>query len=244
MPRVDTSRNDDILLLGMNPHPEGEAQALQGNNPKAHVTTVRDTSWETAGNDQIKAKTAAGQTQVYDLQTEAGVRGFVETLGLPLTQSREVATVLAQGGADARDELAQLAQVWARAEKGGVVPSRLVLSAHSIGPMALWGEKNGALDQGIIGRLAQAMPKAAAQVEDLYVAACYNGNEPSMDAWRAAFPNLKTMAAYTGSAPGAFVGSTAHMARWEQATRGEVETLRADLQHGLLKAAVSHGLLW
>jgi hypothetical protein len=236
MTRVAPSRNDDILVLGMNPHTHAEAEALQKSNPTAHVITISDT----ARNDQVRAPGPHGGMRVHDLRTEAGIRTFVATLGLPLARSQQVAEAIASAGEDARDELAQLARVWARAERGGVIPSRLVLSGHS-GGVSVWGEgagfKNGALSRDDIARLAAAMPRAAAGVEDLCIAACYNGGESTLNAWRALFPNLKTMWAYDGSAPGTFTGATAHLARWEKATRDEVEALQPDRARGLRKGS-------
>ncbi|MFY0565646.1 hypothetical protein ACN28E_17635 [Archangium lansingense] len=234
MTSVGSRRNDDTLVLGMNPHVQAEAEAIQKSNPRARVTTVRD-SFQ---NDQVRARGSDGRMTVHDLRTEDGIRTFVATLGLPLAQGQKVVTAIASAGEDARDELAQLAQVWARAEKGGVVPSRLVLSGHS-GGSNLWGEEgsftNGVLTRRSLALLAAAMPRAAAGVEDLCIAACYNGGETTMEAWRALFPNLQTMWAYNGSAPGTFSGATAHLARWEKATRGEVASLRPDLLKGLRK---------
>ncbi|WNG45995.1 hypothetical protein F0U60_19170 [Archangium minus] len=234
MTSVGRSRNDDILVLGMNPHTQAEAEALQKSNPKARVTTLQDTPRD----DQVRALGSDGAMRVHDLRTDAGIQTFVATLGLPLTQGRQVSVAIASAGADARDELAQLAQVWARAEKGGVIPSRLVLSGHS-GGMSLWGEeggfKNGVLSRQSLALLAAAMPKAAARVEDLCIAACYNGGETTLDGWRAIFPNVETMWAYDGSAPGTFSGATVHLARWEKATRGEVDALRPDAARGLRK---------
>jgi hypothetical protein len=232
MTSVGRSRNDDTLVLGMNPHTQLEADAIQRANPTARVSTIQD-SFQ---NDQVRAPGLDGKQHVYDLRTEAGIRTFVGTLGLPLAQGQQVAAAIASAGADARDELAQLAQVWARAEKGGVIPSRLVLSGHSSGGI-LWGHtetfKNGFLFRDSLARLATAMPRAAASVEDLCIAACNNGGETNVNAWRALFPNLKTMWAYKGTAPGSASGATAHLSRWEKATRGEVDALRPDLARGL-----------
>jgi hypothetical protein len=234
MTSVGPRRNDDTLVLGMNPHTQAEAEAIQKSNPSARVTTVQD-SFQ---NDQVRAKGPDGGMRVHDLRMDAGIRSFVATLGLPLAQGQQVAAAIASAGEDARDELAQLAQVWARAEKGGVVPSRLVLSGHS-GGSGLWGEEgrfsNGVLSRRSLAMLAAAMPRAAAGVEDLCIAACYNGGETTMEAWRSLFPRLQTMWAYDGSAPGTFSGATAHLARWEKATRGEVDSLRPDLLRGLRK---------
>lgn len=234
MTSVGPRRNDDTLVLGMNPHAQAEAEAIQKSNPTARVSTVQD-SFQ---NDQVRASGPGGGMRVHDLRTADGIRTFVATLGLPLAQGQQVAAAIASAGEDARDELAQLAQVWARAEKGGVIPSRLVLSGHSSGS-ALWGEEgsfmNGVLSRSSLALLAAAMPRAAAGVEDLCIAACYNGGETTMEAWRALFPRLQTMWAYNGSAPGTFSGATAHLARWEKATRGEVDSLRPGLLEGQRK---------
>jgi len=234
MNRVGSSRNDDVLVLGMNPHPETEAEAIHRSNPRARVTTLQDT----VRNDQVLTSSPEGGARLHDLKGEAGIQSFVATLELPWAQSQRVAAAIAGAGEDARDELAQLAQVWARAEKGGVIPSRLVLSGHS-GGSSLWGEergfKNGVLSRDHIAQLAAALPRAAAGVEDLCVAACYNGGQTSVAAWRAVFPQVRTVWAYQGSAPGAASGSMAHLARWEKATRGEVDALQADAARGLRK---------
>ncbi len=234
MTSVGPRRNDDTLVLGMNPHVQAEAEAIQKSNPRARVSTLQDTFQ----NDQVRVRGPEGGMRVHDLRADDGIRTFVATLGLPLAQGQQVAAAIASAGEDARDELAQLARVWARAEKGGVIPTRLVLSGHS-GGASLWGEEgnfqNGVLTRRSIALLAAAMPRAAAQVEDLCLAACYNGGETTMEEWRALFPRLETMWAYNGSAPGTFSGATAHLARWERATRGEVDALRPDLARGLRK---------
>jgi hypothetical protein len=234
MTSVGPRRNDDTLVLGMNPHTQAEAEAIQKSKPSSRVTTLQDSFRD----DQVRTRGSDGAMRVHDLRTDAGLRSFVATLGLPLAQGQQVAAAIASAGEDARDELAQLAQVWARAEKGGVVPSRLVLSGHS-GGSGLWGEEgsfsNGVLSRRSLAMLAAAMPRAAAGVEDLCIAACYNGGETTMEAWRSLFPRLQTMWAYDGSAPGTFSGATAHLARWEKATRGEVDSLRPDLLRGLRK---------
>ena len=234
MSRVGASRNDDVVVLGMNQWVAHEAEALQRSHPGARVTLVRDS----ARNDQVRGARAEGGQGMHDLRTEAGLQSFVAGLELPWAQGQRVAGALASAGADARDELAQLAQVWARAEKGGVIPSRLVLSGHS-GGWSLWGEDkgftNGVLTRDSLARLAAALPRAAAGVEDLCIAACYNGGEATVAAWREVFPQVRTVWAYNGSAPGTFSGATAHLARWEKATRGPVDVLAADRARGLRK---------
>jgi hypothetical protein len=205
--------NDEIMLVGMNKHSQHEVNKLRGRGNK--VTYVKDA----AEDDTIRV---GGQK--YDLKTDAGIDGFVNTLGLPADQSQKIGEAIKGFGDDARDEAAQIAQVWAKAEKGGEIPSRLVLSGHSVGS-GIWGDDNGYLKQKDIGKLAEAMPKAARQVEDVHLAACYSGGKSEMEEWKAIFPKTKTIWAYTGSAPGSYSGATAHQARWDTATRGDAESI-------------------
>lgn len=220
--------NDDILLLGLNQGAESEAKGLRERGAK--VTLIKD-SFESG---KVKTTGADRRPVTHDLNTEAGVGGFVKTLGLPAEQSDQISKVLQGADPRARDELGQLAQVWAKGEKGGAVPSRLMLSGHSTGGR-IWGDGNGQVQFDEVGALAKAMPKAAAQVQDLHVAACYAGGERNMDKFRDMFPNLKTAWGYTGSAPGADSGAAAHQRRWEAATRGDRTDLSRNLANGTRK---------
>ena len=96
---------------------------------------------------------------------------------------------------DAKDELAQLTKTWAKGERGEEIPSRLVLSGHSVGD-GVWGDHNGEIYRRDIADLAKAMPRAAAQVEDLHISGCYSGGQGDVDSWRGIFP-AKTVWAYT-----------------------------------------------
>lgn len=210
--------NDDILLVGLNKGSKDEAAALRarGNN----VTYIGD-SYE--GNDKIRG-VGSDRATVYDLSSNAGVDNFVKSLGLPAAQSTEIGGILKGASADARDELGQLARVWANGEKGGKVPSRLMLSGHS-GGSSLFGDDNGSFSYSEVQKLAKAMPKAAAQVEDVHLAACYAGSQRNADGFKDAFPNMKTFWGYHSSAPGSASGATTHQARWDTATRGRKDTL-------------------
>jgi hypothetical protein len=132
--------------------------------------------------------------------------------------------------------MGQLARVWAGGEKGGKVPSRVVLSGHSVGS-SLWGDDNGSVSYKDVQALAKAMPKAAGQVEDLHLAACYAGSQGNADAFKEAFPNLKTFWGYHDSAPGAASGSITHLARWDRATRDRKEDLTPAVAAGTRKGA-------
>jgi len=241
---------NDIVFIGMNKYAQQEAQALREQG--ADVKVVSDAP----KNDTIKV----GRT-TYDLTDRAQVDQFVDTLGLKdPAQKAKIADIIKNAGPDAKDELAQLAQVWAKGENGGKVPGRVVLSGHSNGS-TLWGketDKNGKtiFENGKIIRdefiaLAKAMPKAAGQVEDLALSACYCGGEDMLKAWKEGFPNAKTVLAYNGKSPGGSweQGSPAHLKRWEQFTRGDKNALSPDQFKDLYKGgnvatwSVKHGYL-
>lgn len=228
-PQVNEPRsNNDILMVGMNHHGKDEAAALRrrGNN----VTFIGD-SFQ---NDKIQVKDARGQTKTYDLTHEAGINEFAMSLGLSGEQTQKVADVLNRAGGDARDELAMLAREFAKAEKGGTIPSRLVLSGHNVGS-GIWGDDNGKMSWDLLGQLTEAMPRAARQIEDVHLSACYSGGLPAMERYRGMFPNAKTIWAYTGSAPGSWSGAMTHQARWDTATRGTREELNRSLADGSRK---------
>ena len=209
--------NDKILYVGMNKYAAHEGQSLD-KVAKADVKVVKD-SFE---DDKIKVKVGR-RYKVFDLTTDAGRAGFVKTLGLDSKQADQIADVLKNAGPDTRDELAQIATVWAAGERGGSVPNRLVLAGHSIGG-GIYGKegkwKNGSLQRQSIADLAAAMPKAAAQIEDLAISACFCGGEQSVNDWKAPFPNVKTVLAYDGLSPGSYNGATRHQKTWEKQTRG------------------------
>ncbi len=210
--------NNDVLMVGVNEGATHEASALRSRG--VNVTLVKDA----AVNDQITTRDASGHTQTHKLDTPEGARSFALTLGLPAEQTAKIAELIHGAGHDIRDELAQLTQVWAQAERGSQMPSRMVLSGHSTG-RSVWGDGNGSLEFGTLAKLAEAMPKAARSVQDLHLSACYSGGQGLMEQYRSIFPNAKTIWAYTGSAPGAHSGATAHQSRWESATRGDAASL-------------------
>jgi hypothetical protein len=207
--------NDDILFVGMNNATRVSAGAQheinklrgRGNN----VTAVTDSK---VGDDKIKV---GGTT--YDLTTDDGRKGFANTLGLPAEQSQKIADAIGTASRDGKDELAGIAQVWAKGERGEKMPSRMVLSGHHVGS-AVWGDGNGELSWKALQNLSNAMPNAAKQVEDVHIAACYSGGASKWNKYKSIFPNAKTIWAYSGSAPGAGSGATHHEAAWDTATRG------------------------
>jgi hypothetical protein len=64
--------------------------------------------------------------------------------------------------------------------------------------------------------LAQAMPRAARQVEDAFVTGCYSGGEVTMDQYRLILPQVKTIWAYEAQAPGVDNGGALDQAGWER----------------------------
>jgi hypothetical protein len=243
--------NDRVLYVGMNSEGGQSGQEERGlaipvDPAASHATNVRGTTGHVAighserdatlGSDRVRV---AGE--VVDLATGAGAAAFAASLGLPAAQARTIAQLLTSAPAGTRDELAGIAAEWAKAERGGECPSRLVVSGHCDGK-GVWG--NGASDEGTLAfsslfALARAMPRAASFVEDVMLSACSSGYDgPSagertaLSAWKQHFPNLRTAWGYGGKsdAPGAyrspsFQQAVMHVGAWEKATRGRVENL-------------------
>ena len=215
--------NDKVLFVAM-------------NNSDAHRSTLESDALKARGTNVTVIKDAAKDDTLngLDLSKPEGATAFALTLGLPAEQTKKIAEVLVNAGPDARDELAQIAQQWAVAEKGGQAPSRLVLSGHHVG-YGVYGENNGKLDWPTVGALAEAMPRGARCVEDLMIAGCYSGGESAMEKYTAMFPGAKTIVAYDGSSPGASSGATAHQKAWEKLTRGSSEGITKKAFEGMRK---------
>ncbi len=217
--------NDRVLFVAMNDSNDHRS-TLESDALKARGTDVSVIKNDQRNPDRIT--TSDGRT--HDLKTKEGAMSFALTLGLPAEQTQKIADVLSQDNwalDQGRDELAQIAREWAKAERGGQVPSRLVLSGHQTGS-GVYGENNGKLPWEVLGQLAEAMPRGARSVEDFLVAGCYSGGQASMEKYQAMFPNVKTIMAYEGSSPGASSGATAHQKEWERATRGESQGINKD----------------
>ena len=223
--------NDNVLFVAVNNSAahksthESDTLRARGVN----TTVVQDA----AVADTITTRTN-GRATTHDLTKPADRMAFALTLGLPAAQTQQIADVIGRAGPDAKDEIAAIAQEWAKAERGGQIPSRLVMSGHHVGG-GVYGENNGQLDWPIVGDLAKAMPRAARSVEDLLIAGCYSGGQELMEKYATMFPNVQTITAYEGSSPGAYSGATAHQKVWEQATRGDRETIRESSFRGMRK---------
>jgi hypothetical protein len=207
-PKYSGPWNDRIVFLGMNPGPTRRASTLMSRH--ADLTLIMPSSTQ----DRVKV---GGIT--YDLRTPRGVSAFVATLDLPPVAAAGVRKAFAMCEKEARDELAGLAQIWARGERGAQIPSRLVLAGHSNGD-GVWGDDNGSLRLGPLLQLSRSLPHATSQIEDAFVTGCYSGGEVTMDQYLLLFPRAKTIWAYEAQAPGVDNGATIDQAGWERATRG------------------------
>ena len=210
--------NDEILHIGMNrsPAPAEEAKLSK----LAKVT-------ELAHSERAAAISVDGKS--YDLAVPEGRAAFVgvfQARGMSEMQAQLVVAAIAQTNPPGADEMAHLALLWAKGEAGGTVPSRIVLSGHSSGTTIWDGKGDGELAFADVQRLAWVMPRAAAQIEDIHISACSTGGQAALDgnreAWVAAFPNLKTLWAYNGSAP---LEGGRHLAEWARATQGRATNL-------------------
>lgn len=206
-----TAKYRGIVYVGMNETSSYEVEALRGKVGYNGVKYISPSKVQ----DTVELK---GVT--YDLGTPEGRSGFVAGLGITGDRAAALESLLQSQGADGRDELAKLVIVYDQAERGDRYIERLVFSGHSVGS-GVWGDGNGSLNWSNLQKLSLVFPKAAGQVQDLALAACYSGGESTMDKYREMFPNVKTIWAYDGSAPGAVSGAIPHLTRWERATRGD-----------------------
>jgi len=200
--------NDRVLFLGMNP--PSVRTATRQMSRHATLSVITDSGLP----DHVKVN-----GKWMELDSSYGIAAFVKTLHLPPKNAAGVRRALALCETGARDELGQLAMVWARGEKGGLIPSRMVLAGHSNGD-GVWGDDNGSLRLGPLLVLSRALPHATCQVEDAFVTGCYSGGEVTMDQYLLIFPRAKTIWAYDAQAPGVDNGATVDQAGWELATRG------------------------
>lgn len=224
--------NDKVLFVAVN-NSDAHRSTLESDalrNRGTDISVIQDSRVA----DQITTRDANGRSTTHDLTQEQGRMNFALTLGLPADQTRRIADVIGRAGPDAKDEMAAIAQEWAKAERGGQIPSRLVLSGHHVGS-GVYGENNGRLDWPVVADLAAAMPRAARSVEDLLIAGCYSGGHDMMEKYGAMFPNVKTITAYEGSSPGAASGAVAHQRVWEQQTRGSGERVNENAYRHMRK---------
>lgn len=233
-PAPPRPEGDGIVYLGMNS--DGGQHAMEARSLPGAAIVKHGEEDRALGADHVRIGHGPAAT-IVDLGTREGSVAFAGSLGVSDACASRVARVLHRASPGSRDELAGLAQVFARGERGEAMPSRLVLSGHSGGVSLFDGAgKVGALSLSDVRALAAAMPNAAARVEDLMLSACNTGHPaaasygPGLDTWREAFPNLKVAWGYGGdgdrkSPSGA--GAVDHIARFRAATRGRTEQVDA-----------------
>lgn len=211
-----------VVFLGMNGGAKYEATNLGKWAPEG-VTFI--------GPRKLQDRALVGGKLV-DLATEDGRLAFARSLGLSGPATAQLQQTLAMTEDWGRDEMAQLARVFAEAERGERSIERLVLSGHSLGA-GLWGDDNGEISWKALQSLCETFPSAARQVKDVMVAACYAGGRTQMERFKVMFPKVQSLWGYSGSAPGSASGSIWHMKRWEAQTRGQrAPTVnRASVQH-------------
>ena len=200
--------NDRVVYLGMNI--DATRSATRQMSRSAKVTVITDDGPQ----DRVR-----NGNKLYDLSQKNGINAFAQSLGLDKTAEAGVVRALVMCEKEAKDELGELAKVWAAGEKGAKIPSRLVLAGHSNGD-GVWGDNNGSLRLGPLLELSRALPNATAQIEDAFVTGCYGGGEVTMDQYLLIFPRAKTIWAYDAQAPGVDNGATLDQGGWEKATRG------------------------
>ena len=86
---------------------------------------------------------------------------------LSTSQQNIITPVVANAYGNSRDELGKLALVWASAEHGHAMPTRMVISAHHAGSNEFWGHGNGIITFEQIKSLASAFPRAASAIGSL-----------------------------------------------------------------------------
>lgn len=198
-----------IVHFGLNGGAETEAGLLNRlNGDKGGAKSIRN---------QKEQDVLVRNKQRMDLATPEGRTAWLAGLGLGEDLAGQVEGVIRDAGGGARDELGQLVEVYIQAETGVRRMDRLVLSGHNVGSQ-MWGDDNGSVPFETFVELGTLFPKAAAQVRHLLVSACYSGGEKQMDTYKAAFPGLQSIMAYTGSSPGTYSGAQNHIQRWEKNT--------------------------
>lgn len=243
---VEARLGNGVLYVGMNAthsQCDREAALLARTGPGARRSIGHSERDVELGPDRVRLPSEGreGDSAVVDLATPEGAHAFVDTLGISEETATALVSILVEALPGSRDELGALASVFARGERGEDVPSRLVLSGHCTGESVYDGSGVlGALRFADVLSLARAMPRAAAQIEDVMLSACNSGHENlpagmapagvAIGAWRESFPNLKTVWAYAGAEDAKSRSPTGdaalkHIEAWELATRGRQEQL-------------------
>ncbi|MEE2902702.1 MAG: hypothetical protein VYC39_10240 [Myxococcota bacterium] len=199
-----------VVFIGMNEGANHEVRELRKKLGHDGVSFVKPSEVQ----DVIRHENIR-----YDLNNEEDVKSFVASLGITGERADALTENIHKQTEDGKDELAKFVILLNEAEMGERTIERLVFSGHSVGS-GVWGDENGELKWRHLKKTMDIFPKASGQVEDVLLAACYSGGQNTMKTYRGLFPNLKTIWAYDGSAPGAYSGAVPHIMRWERGTAG------------------------
>ncbi len=222
---------DTTLFMGLNPDSKGaEFNALQGQ--------MRSQLMSALGSDQHQDQVQVAGKWASLTDDEGLAQALLLLPGLPSTKAAEIIDYLNATGNNVRDEMFLMIRALWAAETGVKLIKRVVFSGHSNGD-DLWGGEGmefGVITYGHLMNVFRMFPRAASQVEDLALSACNSGWSDSAETYRSALPNLKTVWAYAGYSPSASTGSTRHLSKWEQGTRGHgddgIEVARTDVASG------------
>ena len=199
-----------VVFIGMNEGANHEVRELRKKLGHEGVSFVKPSEvQDVIHHDNVR----------YDLNKESDVKSFVASLGITGERADALTENISKQTEEGKDELAKFVILLNEAEMGERTIERIVFSGHSVGS-GVWGDENGELKWRHLKKTMDIFPKAAGQVEDVLLAACYSGGQNTMKTYRGLFPNLKTIWAYDGSAPGAYSGAVPHIMRWERGTAG------------------------
>lgn len=203
--RSGVSLERAVVVVGMTDTAREEAAALRRHTPVLFV------------GDVAARLEVAGRAR-HDLENETGRAAFVRSLGVPDPVARGILDVLRGATPGGRRELAELASIWAAAERDetAAIPRRLLLSGHGDARRFFGDDHDEIRDSDLIA-LARAMPRAAARIEALHLAACQHGYGPRLEAFRAVMPNLSSQWGYTGFSPSGRAAQR-HQEIWERQT--------------------------
>lgn len=172
----------------------------------------------------LKAGAERGDWNSVDTaQADTNLKTAIDSLGLPADVADKVFTAIrdhAKAEGYGRDEMFAVAKVWARAEKGGDIPDRMMISSHHTSHW--YGDDDyGDVKEGAFNALAEAMPKAAEQVRHLGLFGCFTAGMNRVSSMQESFPNLESLWFYEGISAGAGNGSVFHMKEWDLASMGQ-----------------------
>jgi hypothetical protein len=244
-PDPASMRDHDVLALGFNPTFGAEAagrhvpaswaqQSLNARSARHGYETEiiygKKYSQVTLpdGRRLDLAPLKAGATRgdygsVDNAQADVNLQTAIDSLQLPQATADKVFVAI-RDHADAegygRDELFNLAAVWADAEKGGDIPDRLMLSSHHTSHW--YGDDDyGDVKEGAFEALAVAMPKAAEQTRHVGLFGCFTAGMSRVQSMQAVLPNVESLWFYEGISAGAGNGSVFHMKEWDLASMGK-----------------------